>query len=356
MTNKSVFILTLIGGIYSCSADLAKFTAYVVDDMTGAPISNAEVTAGFNVDIGWKAWTESAPIVRDRRQTGQDGKCNLSGRTNTGRTWAAVEHPPSGYYSAVGQDSQLHFKRKDIWGVWQPDNLVVTIRLQRVEHPIPLKARHAKIYKGGGIESFDGTNGVLRYDLVIGDWLPPEGRGIMADIVIRTHLECGGELKITEHQRAQLYDYTSTIEFPGEGNGLVEKECSRGIYGLRIRMAPEEGYLKKKEIRYGMKRVVFGSNEYPKEYSECNDAMCYCFRVRSRFNEKGELVGAYYGKIYGDFSFFAGPTQFVGANFLYYLNPTPLDRNLEWDRKTNLFDEPNSKRRRRSSAMEIHLP
>lgn len=30
----------------------------------------------------------------------------------------------------------------------------------------------------------------------------------------------------------------------------------------------------------------------------------------------------------------------TSISFLYYLNPTPLDRNLEWDMKTNLCLEP----------------
>ena len=32
----------------------------------------------------------------------------------------------------------------------------------------------------------------------------------------------------------------------------------------------------------------------------------------------------------------------IGISFLYYLNPAPLDRNLEWDMKTNLCPNPGS--------------
>ena len=59
----------------------------------------------------------------------------------------------------------------------------------------------------------------------------------------------------------------------------------------------------------------------------------------SRFDlyDKGELVEAYYGKIYGDFEFEGDDKKgLVGVKFLYYLNPKSLDRNLEWDMKTNL--------------------
>lgn len=37
-------------------------------------------------------------------------------------------------------------------------------------------------------------------------------------------------------------------------------------------------------------------------------------------------------KIYGDFNI----KDVEGVEFLYYLNPTPNDRNLEWDMKNNL--------------------
>jgi hypothetical protein len=40
----------------------------------------------------------------------------------------------------------------------------------------------------------------------------------------------------------------------------------------------------------------------------------------------GKIISANYGKIYGDF-----------MNFSYYLNPTPNDRNVEFDPKRNLF-------------------
>ena len=68
---------------------------------------------------------------------------------------------------------------------------------------------------------------------------------------------------------------------------------------------------------------------------------CYTFRIRSRRNEKGELVEAYYGKIYGDFEFEGDDKKgLIGVKFLYYLNPTSLDRNLEWDMKNNLCPNP----------------
>ena len=52
----------------------------------------------------------------------------------------------------------------------------------------------------------------------------------------------------------------------------------------------------------------------------------YLFRVRTVVDDKGNIVSAHYGKIYGDF-----------MEFKYYLNPTPNDRNVEFDPKQNLL-------------------
>lgn len=52
----------------------------------------------------------------------------------------------------------------------------------------------------------------------------------------------------------------------------------------------------------------------------------YLFRVRTVKDHAGNIVSAHYGKIYGDF-----------MQFTYYLNPTPNDRNIEFDPKQNLL-------------------
>ena len=60
-------------------------------------------------------------------------------------------------------------------------------------------------------------------------------------------------------------------------------------------------------------------------------------------DDKGNLKEAYYGKIYGDFEIDGDEKRGVTRiSFMYYLNPTSLDRNLEWDMKNNLCIDPGS--------------
>lgn len=52
----------------------------------------------------------------------------------------------------------------------------------------------------------------------------------------------------------------------------------------------------------------------------------YYFRVRSKRDEKGNIISGYYGKIYGEF-----------PEVTYYLNPVVNDHNVEFDVNRNLF-------------------
>lgn len=315
-------------------ADTAHISAYVIDEITHAPIPSIKVSASFSNDNGWKAWTESAPIYHDTQETDVNGFCTLKGKTNIGRAGCGVDKQGEKYYGAGGRG--FHFTKKNIFGVWQPDNLVATIRLQRVEHPIPLFVKNVRPKVASG--TFDGTNAVLRYDLVLGDWLPPEGKGERADLEIRTKLTIDEVLQVGKYKdwKKTFFTFSNTVRFPGEGNGC-RAEMTSPTAGIKLRNAPEAGYGKTIVNRFGVKRKIVGPNVNEAEYSDSNPNRCYYFRIRSRFDDKGNLVEAYYGKVYGDFNFHGRwDLGFRGVDFLYYLNPKSLDRNLEWDIKTNL--------------------
>ena len=71
----------------------------------------------------------------------------------------------------------------------------------------------------------------------------------------------------------------------------------------------------------------------------------YFFRVRTKKDEAGRIISAVYGKIYGDFSGF----EYGKLTFMYYLNLTPNDRNVEFDPTKNLFEN-------LSSLEEVRVP
>lgn len=136
MKANGIMLAVFSAVVNSSYADMAKFSALVIDDSTSMPISGVTVRANFAEDIGWRAWTESPRPDVDIKVTGRDGRCRLTGKTNCGDVCCWVPEPPQGYYAGRGWGHG--YKEKNLFGLWQPDNLVATIRLQRVEHPIPL--------------------------------------------------------------------------------------------------------------------------------------------------------------------------------------------------------------------------
>ena len=176
----------------SALADTARIEAVVLDGLSLSPLEGVCVQANFAEDIGWRAWTQSPVPDVDKKRTDRWGRCRFQGKTNCGVVDCFVVEPPTGYY--IGDGWCHTYTNKNLFGVWQPDNLVATIRLQRVEHPIPLCVKNVRPKVAP--ETFDGTNAVLRYDLVLGDWLPPEGKGERADLEIRTKLTIDEVLQV----------------------------------------------------------------------------------------------------------------------------------------------------------------
>lgn len=81
------------------------------------------------------------------------------------------------------------------------------------------------------------------------------------------------------------------------------------------------------------------------QQEEINSAGYLVFRVRTVVDEKGHIVRARYGKIYGPVEYGENLTTSNGLmRFTYYLNPTDNDRNLEFDPARNLFPESESTR------------
>lgn len=320
-------------------ADIAKFSVVVLSADDLKPIEGVQVHANFWENNGWKAWTQAPHVDIDQQTTDNNGFCRLKGKTNCGNVCCFVSVPPKGFY--VGDSWGTDFKKKNIFGVWQPDNLVVTLRLQRVENPIPLFVKQLFSRASASVSSnyFDIGKGKMQFDMVKGSFLPPIGKGEHADICFtrlkREDLGIGTTFRgsIT----APAYKDSMSIRFTGEDNGLVEVP-SKKTAGIKIRTAPEDGYTPDYLVTKGRDKSV-------KYFTSSNPDRNFVFRIRTKKDKNGKIVSAYYGKIYGDIVIKKpyGVEELVAApSFMYYLNPTPLDRNLEWDMKTNLCPNPGS--------------
>ena len=340
------FVMILLSSL-RVIGDTVNFSAIVLDDITGNPLANVSVGAGFTMDAG-PVWENRFKYDHKQFITDANGVCKISGKSNCGKAGCYIRQPPQGFYKPVC-GSSLRFKGKSFFGVWQPDNLVVTLRLDRVEKPIPLFVKRVELTNSRkGIGGFDGTNCVVRFDLMKGDWMPPYGKGKTADLEFKTVLEIKGKERKFRYASRKVEDVLfyelATGISPCSTDDAISKVQTNEKAGIKIRLANDD-FPSRYVVRLrGMRKQV--RPKFPKEwnceyYSNYNKSQCYQFRVRTRYDEKGKLKEAYYGKIYGDFEIQGDEKRgIISISFLYYLNPTSLDRNLEWDMKNNLCPEP----------------
>ena len=315
-------------------ADNARFQVCAVDERTAAPLAGKNIEGVFLERF--QRWENATVDHEFEGETNDKGMYAATGRTNCGEAVFRL-HKNLGFYDTPRVKvpfDRAGGKPVPLFQWWKPDNQVVTVKLQRVEHPIPLCVKNVRPKVAPG--TFDGTNAVLRYDLVLGDWLPPEGKGERADLEIRTKLTIDEVLQVGKLRKLVFHTFSNAVRFLGEGNGC-RAEMTTPTAGIKLRVAPTDGYGDEIKILHGTKKFMDGPNAYAKKLTDSDSNRCYYFRIRSRFDEIGNLVEAYYGKVYGDFNFHGRwDLGFRGVDFLYYLNPKSLDRNLEWDMKTNL--------------------
>jgi hypothetical protein len=158
----------------------------------------------------------------------------------------------------------------------------------------------------------------MGFDLKIGDWVAPYGMGSQTDIIFTLlHRQI-----ISRNE----FDCTLKVSFPNKGDGIcvAPSEEFAGSGFRTSRTAAESGYESELTLRY--QKTILATNVFG-----------YFVRVETSLDENGNIKSALYGKIDGNIKLYAGTIKpHSGMGFDYYLNPTPNDRNLEFDPKRNL--------------------
>jgi hypothetical protein len=268
-----------------------KITLKIIDEQ-GNPLPATKAGVGF--------FTNSQP-------TSIDGVTDTNGLFSVSQT---VGPSAGGYLFGLSAEKDGCYATRSGFNLMEYDavkwNPTITLVLKRVGKPIAMYAKSVNL----GMPVFDKPAG---FDFMAGDWVSPYGKGKTKDIIFSAHLD----------QRAENdADYTLTVSFPKNGDGIQEfivPEAEKGS-GLRSpHEAPVAGYLTQWVQTRSRKP---GQSETGNLDANRN----FIFRVRTVKDHAGNIVSAQYGKIYGDF-----------LQFRYYLNPTPNDRNIEFDPKQNLI-------------------
>ncbi len=125
---------------------------------------------------------------------------------------------------------------------------------------------------------------------------------------------------------------TFELDFSNPGDGLVQQPFSYDD-GSELRLpnlAPEHGYAP---------RETWRENSTPgnRPDGDAHNRIAYFLRLRTKTNDLGEVESALFAKTDGGFAFVMA-LDGTAIKFSYYLNPTPNDRNLEYDGTNNLFE------------------
>lgn len=297
-----VFLCLAIHANAGATLPEAKLTIKVLDD-EGRSLSNMPV----------HVWLSESAI--------RDGQTDSNGLFVAEGTCTIKDIPISvvkqGYY-----DSRLTYSYPNYVSVkehkWQPWNPTVTAVVRRVVNPIPMFMKRVET-------KLPVENVPFAFDLQAGDWLEPYGRGQVPDL----------SFKVTRRVTSPNdYEGTLRLSFTNAFDGIQQAEgmIMESVFQFP-RVASAVGYATNYVYSHGNdpSKGYYGARvDDPKKY--------YLVRVRSVVDSDGKLKQAQYGLLAGDIEL----TGVASANsvriaFTYYLNPTPNDRNMEFDPKRNLF-------------------
>jgi hypothetical protein len=320
-----LMIVGFLGLLSAGCEPTAKITVRTVDD-SQRPVPDVAITMSFEHNRNPNRRTRIRGVTDTNGEF--TGMSKTSGHVNFGAR-------KTGFYTSIGEPFEGGQEQNGRWKPWNP---TISLIMRQILNPIPLLVRQAQVRTTNYV-------GTASYDLLVGDWTPPFGNGTNADLTFtwRGSFECPtnayGVLKFEEIRSRATLDLT----FQNPGDGVLEQPYSIGGSELRMpHQAPLNGYAPIRQWR-----SIFTPRERVPGDPDPYRSTAYFFRVRTQTNAEGQIVHALYGKTDDDVKFYGANRDGTGLEFSYYLNPEPNNRNLEFDRKTNLFplrDNPNSKR------------
>lgn len=283
----------------------AKLTIQVKDE-NNTPVDGASVRMEF-----FEKNTHKQAMLYGKT----DAKGELIGEGYSGPDLGADVRKDGYYTSGSG------FIFKDATnGNWIPWNPIVTTILRPVGKPVALYAKHVET-------RIPTPNKPCGYDLEVGDWTMPYGKGRKKDFIFTVHQDYHG---------IQNYDLRGELTFAESLDGLQETSIpavgKNSIFKWE-RQAPENGY----QSKFAIQNTWSPEGKLTRSFKSPDDWQGSFFRVRT-VEQDGKIVSAHYGKIRGGIYIYPDRKgDKPKIDFTYYYNPTPNDRNLEWDTKNNLF-------------------
>jgi hypothetical protein len=285
-------------------AESVKVVYHILSE-DGNPVTNAVVKTTTERDRLNISWTKPIKMKTWTVSSGKDGRAVLNFTCYSG--YFEVEVSADGFYPERLRDQHFAIKlnSSNTGYIFEEREKELTITLRRIINPIDMVV-HRFPHK-----NFPCRSGEFGFDLERCDWTSPLGAGKVADVTFKYDLvvtndvaRCTGLLSLNASGGAYKLKKQKGTSFVS-----VYEADSNATYRTEF---PFSSYCSYKDSGdYGSVRVAEG-DEY------------LVFRTRVVKDEKGNIVSANYGKIYGAIR----TVGFFGANAIYF-NPTPNDTNLE---------------------------
>ena len=255
----------------------------------------------------------------------------------------------------VGKRSyEVHLSESD-WIRYDSINQNFDLTLPYVRKPIPLKAKsqgfyHRRVNGPKDVEPIDPRLPDLAvtevgYDAELLELMPPLGQGKQIDFFIKVTSVFRGFEDANDERRAVAdfergwhtidegkvsfgnWTHSVSYRFPNKGDGIILSPQFWPYCKLKMpHMAPEQGYTQ--ELTLTEQALRTGHRP---DLAHCRELMInngMFLRIRTQLDKDGNVASANYAKIVSP--------RGAGNGFIIFYNPTPNDRNLEYDLKTNL--------------------
>ena len=283
-------------------------------DQNGIIVTNANVSSALYPDGSF----ENAIVMNGTTDT--NGCFVMEGKTNGEYSFTLKK---DGFYKT--HETKHLFLEPTVSvssGRWQPYGMTNTVILKRKINPVAMCAADFFDTRYTLIPEVEKP---LGFDLIVGDWIAPHGRGKIRDFDV-TYIWDG----------SMGADYTGAeliLSFADPFSGARKIPCDT-YSSFKSPYHADTNAVYAQEIRFSFKHNAQGRWED----GQLKEDECLILRTRSRIDEDGHLIGVHYGKIYGPLRFGFSRKAPGEMKIFHYFNPTENDANLEYDpNKTLLF-------------------
>jgi hypothetical protein len=326
MNIKTLFIIGLLTYLKIVGYSQELQITFKLTDESGKPVSNA--TVGIATFERWDIKPgegEGEDIWKNTKaKTDTNGMATIEGNSPRADVAYGIDRLP-GYYWTKGGD--FWFKSA-VSGKWQPWNPTLELVLRPILNPVPMYAKRTENL------TLPEVGKSIGYDLIIGDWVMPYGKGLKSDLIFRLERKPDRTVKTADYYKrdVKLFDATLTVAFSNPDDGIQPIPTNNEYIGCEFdipRFAPEDGYMTNLTER------TYRESADQQIVLPAKEKLGYFYRIRT-VEQDGKLASALYGSMSSiSFGVINSPTAIV--NFTYYLNPEPNSRNMEFDPGRNLF-------------------